>query len=147
MSPLWGNFASSMARFSSPHAPGKLPEHLEPLKALCDVLEDLADEPDLGFRTSSRAQLLRYLYNTLYCKAEWIPFLLPDDHPVPVPRDTDAWAWRDELGSEMSYSLSEIQRRLERTRISLGKRPVRDVKEGAICGKTLKRFDRTYTCK
>lgn len=147
MSGIWGNFTSSVARLAAAQAPGRLPEHLEPHKALFDILHTLPERCDYTFNMTARGTLLRFLFNTIFCRAEWIPFLLQDDEPVPLPRDAEFWAWHDQFGVETFYALSETQRRLDERRIALGQEPSRPVKLGRTCGRTLKRFDRTYTCK
>lgn len=147
MSGIWGNFTQNMARIAAAQAPGKLPEHLEPHKALYDILHSLPERSDFKFDMTARGTLLRFLFNTIYCRAEWIPFLLQDDEPIPLPRDPDVWAWHDEYGVETFYELHDVQRTIDRRRTDAGKQSRRPVKLGRICGKTLKRFDRTYSCK
>lgn len=147
MSGLWGNITSSVvSRLATPQAPGKLQEHLDPHKTLCDVLHDLPVRSGYSFNHAAHGTLLRYLFNTVYCRAEWIPFLLPDDEPVPLPRDAESWAWR-EGGEDRVYSLSQTQRDVNAQRLEGGKSPTRPILRGKVCGKMIKRSDRTYTCR
>jgi hypothetical protein len=147
MSGIWGNLTHSVARIASSQAPGKLPEHLEPHKALYEILHTLAERSDYEFDMAARGTLLRFLFNTMYCRAEWIPFFLEDEEQAPTPRNANTWAWYDRNGAETYYRLTDDQRRL---RDQAGPETVqtrRSPPTGKICGKTLKRLDRTYSCK
>lgn len=143
MSGIWGNFASSMARYT---AQTKMAE-LEPHKALSEVLNDLPDRSSLRFRMSSRGTLLRYLFNTIYGNPDWLPYFLPDNEPYPTFSEAEDWAWMEEFSGEAFYCLSETQRRIDRQRMARREPLLRGPRPGSICGKSFNRYARTYTCK
>ena len=98
---------------------------------------------------SVRIRTVQRVMLTLLSDPEWHRFLLPvgGTARMPLAEDLQGWVSRDEFGVEQMFSLSELQRTIDEELVRTGRPPVRKQREGKLCGKTLKRYERTYTCK
>jgi E3 ubiquitin-protein ligase UBR1 len=96
-----------------------------------------------------KKRTIQRVYQTLLQDADWHRFLLPlgGTDRMPTPTDDEGWVWRDEYGGEQSFSLSRVQKAMDLELVKNGQAPIRKQREGKLCGKTLKRYERTYTCK
>ena len=101
------------------------------------------------FSSAARKRTIQHVYRTLLQDADWHRFLLPvgGTDRMPKPADDKGWVWRDEYGVEQLFSLSALQKTMDLELVKGGRDPVRKQREGKLCGKTLKRYERTYTCK
>jgi hypothetical protein len=107
------------------------------------ILQDLLDTAhDLSsgrFTSSTQATIVRQLYLTFLRKEhDWIKFFLKDEKQVPNHKSLYAWLERDVYGGDRFWSLNKRQRRNGRVDL---------VNPGAICGRVMQRFERSYTCK
>lgn len=96
-----------------------------------------------------KTRTIQRVFMTLLTDTNWHRFLLPvgGTDRMPAAAGTQGWVWRDENMVEQMFSLSALQKRMDRELVESGKPPVRKQREGKLCGKTLKRYERTYTCK
>ncbi|BEI86836.1 hypothetical protein CcaverHIS002_0701820 [Cutaneotrichosporon cavernicola] len=118
------------------------------------------------FSPHERAQVVRQLYKTILNQPEWVDAFFPDaeDSPnadgqgpsssapsSPVPPWDELREWLIPMNDstyepQRCWSLLETQRGIEEQNRRAG-RPGRKPKLGAVCGKVLQRYDRTYICK
>ncbi|KAK4688583.1 hypothetical protein P7C73_g1533, partial [Tremellales sp. Uapishka_1] len=66
---------------------------------------------------------------------------------VPSLKSTSDWLVADDVVGERAWSLNEYQKQAEEARRSKGKGTVRQPRLGAICGRLMQRFERSYTCR
>lgn len=119
---------------------------------LFDFLQSAASARNGRWSSSIRATITRALYMTFWYRREWMRFFDVGDMPTPDMRALGEWIASGENG-DLSWSLAEHQRK-ERKKKGKGREggeapgePGGSGRRGRVCGKTLVRFDRTYTCK
>lgn len=131
-----------------------------------------AENPELS--PQQRATVTRQLYHCILNRPEWVACFLGDGDSIPNGSGNDspthnhdpatpsssrpltlpAWDslsdWlvpgTEQFGPERTWSLLDVQQAAEERRRRAGK-PSRQPKPGAVCGKVLQRYDRTYICK
>ncbi|KAL1406424.1 E3 ubiquitin-protein ligase ubr1 [Vanrija albida] len=128
-----------------------------------------AENPELS--PQQRATVTRQLYLCILNRPEWAACFLGDGESIPpngagtdsedpsgsasssrassltLPSWDNLNEWlvpgTEQFGPERTWSLLDVQQAAEETR----RKPPRKPKPGAVCGKVLQRYDRTYICK
>lgn len=118
------------------------------------------------FSPPERAQVIRQLYKTILNQPEWVEAFFPDAEDginsgapgsssstasglIPPMDELREWLipmTESTYEPQRCWSLLEAQRAIEERNRRAG-RPGRKPKPGAVCGKVLQRYDRTYICK
>ena len=115
------------------------PQH--PLRVLHDLFLYSPTSRKGWFNHTAHATFLRQLFFTIWYRPEWIPLFeldkIPEGQKMPKSKDIHDWLPIKD-GVEKPWSLSEYQKGLE---------GYSSVRPGAICGRVLHRYERTYTCK
>lgn len=113
-----------------------------------------------------RAAITRQLYSCVLERPEWRECFLPSSEDpsssssssstaTSVPSWDNLYEWLvpsqgpasgDGFGPEKTWSLYDAQQAIEEKARKAGKSTKRP-KPGAVCGKVLQRYDRTYICK
>ncbi|WRT68366.1 uncharacterized protein IL334_005342 [Kwoniella shivajii] len=147
---------SSMSFNPSSSSSSSLIPPTEPHKALSEILANAHISREGKFSNSTKAALIKGLYQTIWQKQEWIKYFLPvsssnnhdhNDTTLPSFGNLGDWLISDENGNTKPWSMSQAQSNLENQFKDKGKQPLRKVRNGMICGKVLQRFERTFTCK
>lgn len=107
-----------------------------------------------------RAAITRQLYSCVLARPEWRECFLPSSSDeasssTSVPSWDNLYEWLvpsqgpaqgDGFGPEKTWSLYAAQQAIEDKARKAGK-STKQPKPGAVCGKVLQRYDRTYICK
>lgn len=132
--------------FQSDASAGRVPRYFsapatDPHRALYEALQNGWQERNGRFTTTVKATLTKLLFTSICPKPEWLPLYLMEGDKW-LNRTLGEWLVRDDVESSVPWSLRDHQRRFK------ARRKVRpEPRPGKVCGKTLHRYDRTYTCK
>lgn len=133
-------------QFQSDISAGRVPRYFsaapsDPQRGLYESLQHSWHERNGRFTTTVKATLTRNLFWAICPSNEWLPYYMMDGDKW-LTRTLGEWLVRDDLESSVPWSLRDHQRRIR------AKRKIRpEARPGRVCGKTLHRYDRTYTCK
>jgi E3 ubiquitin-protein ligase UBR1 len=124
------------------------PRHLtaptsDPHRQLHDLLQHSAHHRSGRWSPSVKASALRALFTSIWQSEEWLAYFDVLEERKPAQWGLGEWLGHDETGRK-AWKLSEHQARMREKR---GKEREEVPKQGRMCGKTLHRYDRTYTCK
>lgn len=146
----WSTLAPSTTRH--------LPPIPNPHQMLHDLLQGAPSAKSGRWSSSTRAGVVRCIFLTFLQNPEYLPFFELDGdnggNGPPLQWTLGDWVTLKDTGDE-NFSLAEAQKRARRARAdgssSAGKgkekeRP-KPRRRGKLCGKTLHRYDRTYTCR
>lgn len=140
-----------------PPSTRQLPPIPAPHRMLHDLLLGAPAAKGGKWSASTRAGVVRCIFFTFLQDPEWLRFFeLDGDNGgkgPPIQWTLADWVTHSQTGDE-NFSLAEAQRKIRLARHSgadKGKERQADFPEprrrGKVCGKTLKRYDRTYTCR
>lgn len=143
--------------YGMPSATRQLPPIPIPHRMLHDLLLGAPAAKAGKWSASTRAGVVRCIFFTFLQDPEWLRFFeLDGDNDgkgPPIQWTLAEWVAQLQTGDE-NFSLAEFQRKIRLARRSgseKGKERQADFpkprRRGKICGKTLKRYDRTYTCR
>lgn len=98
------------------------------------------------FSNSTKVKLFKLLYQSSWYKPEWLGYFWVDGEPW-TDKPMQDWIKVGENGQEVFWSLKEYQKGVEERARAEGRRSPGVQKRGRTCGKMLKRFERTYSCR